>query len=211
MKKAILFLMAALAVNVSTFADETSESILRHMAGTFAGYDCYEVKFTVSAEGMANMNGSYTVCGNKYNIKIQRQEQFSDGTARYEIYPNEREIVIDVADNSSHNILSNPTRAFDFAPEEFDSSYKGQTDFRRKAVETVFLVPKNDAHGNGTIMLYIDAESGMPAAIDYNYQGEKITITINRITQLERCSTRQSIRTTKSSTSDNMINTQKAY
>ena len=138
MKRFILIAAALVAATSSAKADETSESILRHIAETFASYGNYEVRFTVSAQGMGNMSGNYFVSGDRYRIKLQKQEQFSDGTNRYEIYAADKEVVIDAADTGSHNILNNPTRAFEFAP-----------------------------------------------ALNYDYQGEELTVTIDRIIPLE--------------------------
>ena len=170
MKRFILIAAALVAATSSAKADETSESILRHIAETFASYGNYEVRFTVSAQGMGNMSGNYFV---------------SDGTNRYEIYAADKEVVIDAADTGSHNILNNPTRAFEFAPEEFESTYTGPAELKRKAVEKVKLVPRSDRYGNGTITLYVSAEDGMPVALNYDYQGEELTVTIDRIIPLE--------------------------
>ena len=185
MKRFILIAAALVAAASSAKADETSESILRHIAETFASYGNYEVRFTVSAQGMGNMSGNYFVSGDRYRIKLQKQEQFSDGTNRYEIYAADKEVVIDAADTGSHNILNNPTRAFEFAPEEFESTYTGPAELKRKAVEKGKLVPRSDRYGNGTITLYGSAEDGMPVALNSDYQGEELTVTIDRIIPLE--------------------------
>lgn len=185
MKKFILIAALAIAAVSTAKADETSESILRHIAKTFASYDNYEVRFTVTAKSMGSMSGSYIVSGDRYRIKLQKQEQFSDGTNRYEIYLADKEVVIDNADSDSHNILNNPTRAFEFAPEAFESTYTGPAEYRRKAVETVRLVPRSDRYGNGTVTLYVNAQDGSPVALDYNYQGEELTVAIDRITPLK--------------------------
>ena len=54
MKRFILIAAALVAATSSAKADETSESILRHIAETFASYGNYEVRFTVSAQGMGD-------------------------------------------------------------------------------------------------------------------------------------------------------------
>lgn len=84
MKRFILIAAALVAAASSAKADETSESILRHIAETFASYGNYEVRFTVSAQGMGNMSGNYFVSGDRYrsssrNRSSQRRHQ------RYEI------------------------------------------------------------------------------------------------------------------------------
>ena len=185
MKRIILLLATAIAAITAARADETSESILRHLADRLAEYGNYEVRFTVSSEGMGTVKGSYIVSGDRYRIKIQRNEQFSDGVNRYEIYPTDKEVVIDVADTDSHDLLSNPTRAFEFAPEEFDSTYKGPASFKRRSVETVLLSPREGEYGTGTITLYLDAGDGWPVALEYGFEGDGFTVTIERITRLE--------------------------
>lgn len=81
MKRFILIAAALVAAASSAKADETSESILRHIAETFASYGNYEVRFTVSAQGMGNMSGNYFVSGDRYRIKapetgaVQRRHQ----------------------------------------------------------------------------------------------------------------------------------------
>ncbi len=185
MKKFILTASLLAVILAPARADETSESILRHIAKTLASYGDYEVRFTVSAKGMGNTSGNYIVSGDRYRIKLQKQEQFSDGTNRYEIYTADKEVVIDEADTSSHNMLNNPTRAFEFAPEEFESTYAGSTELKRRPVETVRLTPRGAGHGNGTVVLYVSAEDGLPVALDYNYQGEELTVTINKIIPLD--------------------------
>lgn len=185
MKKLILTLVAAISTVGLINADEVSESILRHISETLAKYGNYEVKFSVTAKGMGTMNGNYYVNGDKYRIKLQKQEQFSDGINRYEIYPADKEVVIDKADASSHDILSNPTRAFEFAPDEFDSTYKGQQTINRTLSETVELIPRKGASASGIITLFVNTEDGMPVALDYNYQGEQISISIDKIAPLK--------------------------
>lgn len=170
----------AAAAGVSR-ADEVSESILKHISETLTGYGSYEVKFSVTAPGMGTINGNYWVNGDKYRIKLRKQEQFSDGVNRYEIYPAEKEVVIDKADTASRDVLSNPTRAFEFAPEEFNSIYRGQQTVNRTVSETVELIPQKGAAASGKITLYVATEDGMPVAINYDYQGESVFISIDKI------------------------------
>lgn len=182
MKYLFLTLALTCAVLWPAAADNLSESILRYVASTLREYGDYEVRFTVSAEGMGTTSGEYAVSGDRYRIRIRQQEQFSDGKNRYEIYDADREVVIDRIDTSTHDLFTNPTRAFDFAPEEFDSTYKGREKVGRKEADVVRLTPRNAHAAQGTITLYFDATTGLPLRIDYDYQGEQITVTLNRIT-----------------------------
>lgn len=185
MRKLILTIAALAAAAGISRADGVSESIMRHISETLAGYGSYEVRFSVTAKGMGTMNGNYFVSGDKYRIKLQKQEQFSDGTNRYEIYAADKEVVIDKSDTSSHDILNNPTRAFEFAPEEFESTYKGQQTVNRTVSETVELVPHKGSTAHGKITLYVGTDDGMPVALDYDYQGESVFISIDKIVPLK--------------------------
>ena len=182
MKHFFLTLAFAFAALATASADNLSESILRHVASTLREYGDYEVRFTVSAEGMGTTSGEYVVSGDRYRIRIRQQEQFSDGRNRYEIYEADREVVIDRADRNSHDIFTNPTRAFDFAPEEFESTYRGKENVGRKEADVVRLTPRNAHAAQGVITLYLDATTGLPLQIDYDYQGGQIRVTLNRIT-----------------------------
>lgn len=184
MKKIILILAALAAVFVAR-GDEKSDKVLKNVASTLAGYGSYEVKFTVAVKGSGSMSGSYTVSGNKYNIALQQQSQFSDGVNRYEIYPSDKEVVIDKADTKSHNILNNPTKAFEFLPSEFTSVWKGPRQAGGVNTNAISLTPRNSKSDQGVITLCVGVSSGLPVVVEYNYQGETITIKIDRITPLK--------------------------
>lgn len=183
MKKIILLLLALTAIFVVR-GDEKSEKVLRNLASTLSGYGNYEVRFSVAVKGSGSMSGSYTVSGNKYRITLQQQTQFSDGINRYEIYTSDKEVVIDKADLKSHNILNNPTKAFDFLPSEFTSVWKGQRQIAGVNANAIALTPRNAKSGTGIITLYVGPSTGLPVAVGYNYQGEEITIKIDKITPL---------------------------
>ena len=184
MKKFIVLLMTMSVVAGVAKADDTSAMILEHISKTLSGYGNYEVKFTARTKGFV-ANGTYRASGDKYRIKVQDQEHFSDGVNRYEIYDKDKEIVIDEVDTSSHNILNNPTRAFEFADSEFESTYKGRQQFGRVEVETVRLVPRTTRYGEVVITLYVNAANGLPAGLEYDSRGDKLTISIDKITPLD--------------------------
>lgn len=165
-------------------ADETSKMMLDHISKTLSGYGKYEVKFTARTKGFV-AGGTYRASGDKYRIKVQDQEHFSDGVNRYEIYEKDKEIVIDQVDTSSHNILNNPTRAFEFAEDEFVSTYKGRQQFGRIEAETVSLVPRTSRYGEVVITLYVNAATGLPAGLEYDSRGDKLTISIDKISPID--------------------------
>ena len=184
--KRYIILIACLLAAATASADEKSEAILGRVAKVFGGYADYEVRFTVEVQGMQNMKGNYFVSGNKYRIKLQEQEQFSDGQYRYEVFPAEKEVVIDNVDVSSSDILSNPTRAFEFAPGEFDSEYKGQVKIGSTVCDVIALTPRKGKYGGIGAVLYVNADTAAPVSIIYDTQGDRIDIIIDRIIPMDK-------------------------
>lgn len=180
-----MILVPLLAIVGVAYADEPGDAVLKGVAGKLAAYGDYKVEFSVTAKDMGTVGGSYVVSGDKYRIRLQKQEQFSDGRNRYEVYPSDKEIVIDAVDASSHDIFSNPTKAFEFAPSEFESRLTEVSVRGGMRVQAVELTPRQGNGTSGIIILYVDAVSGLPAAIDYDYQGEKVSVKIDRIEKLD--------------------------
>ncbi len=178
MKKITLFFLALCAMTDAAWADGASEALLGRVAARLKVMGAYEVRFTASADGMGSVDGRYTVSGDRYRISVRGQIQFSDGRSRYEIYEDEKEVVIDAVDLASHNILVNPTRAFDFAAEDFDSRIGGREKIGGKDAQTVMLTPRRQGSGIGTIRLWVDAGSALPVRLEYMYQGESVVIDI---------------------------------
>ena len=176
----LLPLLAGVGAN-EVRGDEKSAAIMAKVSHQFKSYGDYTVMFTVSSRGMEDIAGEYTVSGDKFLIEVGGQKQFSDGVARYEIYPADKEVVIDNINLNNRNILTNPTRAFDFAPDEFDGRYEGQKKHGGVNCDVIELTPKSSAYGTGTIFLYVRVGTAEPAAIVYNYDGQEIDITINMI------------------------------
>lgn len=180
-------LALGLTLSLSARADERSGEILDRIASILRGYANYEVMFTVSANGMDDIEGVYFVSGDRYNITVADQNHFSDGTYRYEINNTDREIIIDWADVTSHNMLSNPAMAFEFVGDDFEGVYRGTCTVSGRECETVRLIPVGASYGpNIIITLYVSGDSGLPVVVEYDYEGEKVHIAIDNISPVRQ-------------------------
>lgn len=180
--------LAAVAVLVWTAgmkADERSSALLERISATLKAYGDYEVRFTVSGDGMDDTDGYYFVSGERYRINVQSQEHVSDGVVRYEISHDIGEVIIDNADPDGNNIFTNPSRAFEFAGDQFSSRWLRRETISGRECDVIGLLPLQQAYGDTAITLYVDSESGLPAAIVYDHDGQAVTIAINEIRKLD--------------------------
>ena len=122
--------------------------------------------------------GSIKVDGDAYYLMLGNMEVYSDGKLRYEINNERKEVVEDRVNLEACDLLSNPTRAFDFVPQEFVSAVKSSTNER----VVLTLTPKSEALGISSITLTL-AVSGSkvePKSICYDYDGEMVTIALTK-------------------------------
>lgn len=186
MLRKIIILAVCLTGVVAARADEKSAVILNRVASTLKGYVNYEVLFTASATMMDDVVGSYTVSGDRFSITVAGQTHFSDGKSRYEIYEEQKEVVIDNADLTQRNIFTNPARAFEFAADDFESTYKGTKTVAGQEADHVELVPLRGGYVAGTVItVYVSKASGLPVAVTYDYDGESIDISIDAVKRLQ--------------------------
>ncbi len=161
--------------------DDRSSAILDRISAALRAYGDYEVRFTVSADGMDDVEGYYFVSGDRYRINVRSEEHLCDGVARYEISHNNMEVVIDKADAGGSNIFTNPSRAFEFAGDQFRSRWLRSETLLGRECDVVGLVPVSQAYGNMAVTLYVDSKGGLPLAVTYDYDGETITVAISEI------------------------------
>ena len=172
-------------VKAGVASDEKSAALLERISAAFKSYGNYEVQFTVSADGMDDMSGYYLVSGDKYRISIPGGEHLSDGTVRYEISHDNKEVIIDNADLGSSNLFTNPSRAFEFAGDQFESRWLRSETISGIECDVVSLLPLSRAYGNMAVTLYVDSASGLPTAVIYDYDGQTISIAITGIKRLD--------------------------
>lgn len=179
MKRGLLFLALVGGMQVASAAGRASE-ILERLAAGFRAMKGYEVAFEVEA-GESRIGGSYAVEGQGYFLTLGDAEVFCDGAVRYEVDHARREVTIVGVDTTSRNILNNPVRAFDFLGSEYLPELLSEADERA----VVRLTP---AAGNsspaGTVTVTVSTATMRPEVLDYDYEGERVRITIGRVAPL---------------------------
>lgn len=127
--------------------------------------------------------GFLMVEGDGYYMTLGTMEVYSDGKLRYEINNERKEVVEDRVNLEAVDLLTNPTRAFDFVPEEFDAKVLEATNER----VIITLKPRSDAMGITRIRLVLkrDGERITPKIITYDYDGDIINISLTRVNDKE--------------------------
>lgn len=143
---------------------------LRSMAAAVKSLGDYTVTFRLAAEGNV-LAGEYTVSGTRYALNVADTEVYSDGRIRYEINHADDEILIDNVDPVSRDILTNPTRAFDFADDDFSASGGGSRTVDGKNCNLIYLTPKNRDSSIKNIELLVDRTTKLPVSISYAAEG----------------------------------------
>lgn len=170
--------VAARAAGPTT--DRAAE-LLAGLSGGFRAMNGYAVAFTVTADELLT-RGRYAVEGEGYYLTLGDAEVFSDGALRYEVDNRRREITVDRVDTSSRNILSNPVHAFDF----LDSAYGSELLWERDGRAAVALTPVAESGtAVGRITVTVSTASMRPLALTYDYDGERIDVTVERIDPLD--------------------------
>ncbi len=180
MKRLVISLVAILAAGMAAAAGDAGE-VLRALSAKIRSMPGYAVEFSLRS-GTQTVRGQYTVRGDAFYMKFEEAEVYSDGKTRREVDPEKKEVIVDSVDPRSHNILGNPTRAFDLAPEQFAAELVEQTG--QKSV--VRLIPNDKSGGVTTVVLTVDAKSGLPAALSYMLDHERIEVEIHSFGPTDR-------------------------
>lgn len=179
MKKVIAFIFTLLCVANAWAQDNDAKALIGRLSEQIRSMENYEVSFTVNS-GDQKIKGYYAVSGEKYYISIGDAEVFCDGGARYEVNPKNKEVTVDAVDTKSHNILTNPTRAFDFIDGEFAFEMVGVNN----GVATVKLTSTAENAALGVIFVALDATTAQPRSLTYDVDGAQIAIEVASIDEL---------------------------
>jgi hypothetical protein len=179
MKRSIILFFAIFATSLNLMAQSGEEwlaKLSRSLGERYAmsmsvamGSDMDDLEEQVS--------GYIMVEGDSYYITLGIMEVYSDGVLRYEINNERKEVTEDRVNLSSHDLLTNPTRAFLFAPEEFDITLRFSHNGEIACLE---LSPHDAALGVTTITLVLVSEGDnvYPSQIAYDYDGDLVCITL---------------------------------
>lgn len=180
MKQVIAFIFTVLCtMNVmAQSGNDDAKRLIGDLSEQIRSMENYEVSFMV-VSGEQKIKGYYAVSGEKYYISIGDAEVFCDGGTRYEVNPTNKEVTVDAVDNKSHNILTNPTRAFDFIDGDFNFELVASD----AAAATIKLTPKAE-NLLGVIIVDMQREPVKPTALAYEFDGQTIKIEVNSIDEL---------------------------
>lgn len=180
MKKFIASIFTLLcAANVCAQSDDSAKVLIGRLSEKIRAMENYEVEFNVKS-GDQTIKGYYAVSGEKYYISIGDAEVYCDGSARYEVNPQNKEVTVDAVDTKSHNILTNPTRAFDFIDGEFTFATVGTAD----GATTVKLTSTAENAALGTIFVTIDSTTAQPRSLTYDVDGDQIVVEIASLDEM---------------------------
>ena len=175
MRQLIITLALALSALCAANA-QSAEEWLAKLDGSLGEHYAMHIAVTVAKE--APISGYFMVEGDAYYISLGIMEVYSDGKLRYEINNERKEVVEDRVNLEACDLLSNPTRAFSFVPQEFSSEVTSATNER----VTLRLTPKSEAMGIDAITLTLERSGSqvVPVAISYDYDGDAVAITLSR-------------------------------
>ena len=144
----------------------------------------YAMKIEVEMMGEEPIEGLFMVDGQDYYIAIGIMEVYGDGSRRYEVNNERKEVTIDSVDLGSVDLLTNPTHAFDFVDEEFRSELVSYS----ATVGVLRLVPRDSALGISEIEVAMrrDGERVVPTRVTYDYGGDSISIELTAVAWSER-------------------------
>lgn len=165
-------LSAALGASAQQSPREWIDMLNRSLGASYGVH--VEVTTDDSEEPVA---GYYIVDGDSYYLQLGVMEVYSDAKLRYEINNERKEVTEDVVNLESVDLLTNPTRAFNFVDDEFDASIVEQN----AEGATLRLVPKDELLGISDIRLVLrrDGATVMPTDVSYDYDGYVVDIELH--------------------------------
>ncbi|MBQ3148841.1 MAG: hypothetical protein IJB87_05715 [Alistipes sp.] len=168
----MLILFSALMVGFFALADEGALTAMQRVARYVESLGRYRVDFVLKS-GDFSAKGYYCVDGDAYYMNLGSAEIYSDGKTRYEVDHDRKEVNIDVVDLSSHNILDNPTRCFDFVGSDYN------VESRAVATERVeFSLTPRKRETVGIIRVFANVKTGAPLALQYELYDEVVMVDI---------------------------------
>lgn len=176
MKKIVILFIAILST-LGVVSAQSAGEWLTKLNTSLGGRYAMNISVTVGDE--APLTGFFMVDGDAYYITLGIMEVYSDGKLRYEINNERKEVVEDVVNLEACDLLSNPTRAFTFVPNEFKSEVVSTTN----DVVVVKLTPKSEAMGIDSITLTLQRSGSVvtPMTVSYDYDGDAVAISLNRV------------------------------
>ena len=121
------------------------------------------------------MNGYFMVDKDSYYIQLGIMEVYSDGKLRYEVNNERKEVTEDRVNLDSRDLLTNPTRAFEFLESEFTATISEK--IHNGAI--LKLVPTQSADITAVYIGVVWKNNQIiPMSIKYDYDGEEVSIAL---------------------------------
>ncbi len=163
---------APTAADGAARARDLLAAVAKHMR-TLGSYD---LRFVVETEEGAT-EGSCSVSGDDYVMRLGRAEIYGSPAVRYEVDNVRREVTVESNDGSRTDILSNPARAFDLAGEAFDALLVLESG----GEAVVRLTPRAGQRGLSALTLTLDAAKSEPLVLEYDFDGDRIRIRLQGV------------------------------
>lgn len=174
MRRLILTLCALLGV-VSLSAQTTPQEWVAALNKSLGERYAFGLTVTIGiGDEQQTLHGTLKVEGDAYYMMLGTMEVYSDGKLRYEINNERKEVTEDRVNLRSHDILTNPTRAFSFVDDEFRMTMRTTQDANARYID---LVP-HDGDGLSSVALAVRRSGSrvVPEAISYYYDGDVVMI-----------------------------------
>lgn len=178
MRKIVISLVLVLSTLGVVSAQSASEWLTKLDSSLGERYAMHiTVTMNDPIEGATDVSGYFMVEGDAYYITLGVMEVFSDGKLRYEVNNERKEVVEDRVNLEACDLLTNPTRAFSFVPNEFASEVVS----RANGSVVLKLVPKSEAMGIDAITLTLSQNGAKvtPQSISYDYDGDAVSIALS--------------------------------
>ena len=178
MRKIVISLVLVLSTLGVVSAQSASEWLTKLDSSLGERYAMHiTVTMNDPIEGATDVSGYFMVEGDAYYITLGVMEVFSDGKLRYEVNNERKEVVEDRVNLEACDLLTNPTRAFSFVPQEFASEVVS----RANGSVVLKLVPKSKAMGIDAITLTLSQNGAKvtPQSISYDYDGDAVSIALS--------------------------------
>lgn len=161
----------------SVAGEDRAQNMLSKLSSVMLSMPSYCVDFEAKA-GEETLRGEYVVSGDRYHISLADMEVYGDAKLRYEVDKSKREVVVDVADTESHNLLSNPTHAFSFVGEEYRAELLSED-----GTEAVLRLKSRDDLSSEVITITLTRRDNLPRSITYDVEGDRVEIYIRNLKQ----------------------------
>ena len=181
MRRFVLSLLAIVASIVCANAQITANDWLTQLRSSLGS--SYAWNITVATAG-EEFSGHYMVDGDAYYLTLGVMEVYSDGKLRYEINNARKEVTEDRVNLKAVDLLTNPTRAFNFVDKEYTIIIKERT-----VLGVVLkLVPKDPDMDLTEILLNLEKRGSLviPTKLKYSYDDEAITISLLPLSMVDK-------------------------